>query len=299
MAYLGTEKLKNLIKDEKVIEPMPSDDKIAVRVKSGAYELSLGDEVFRTDSKDRKKEILKNDKDQITINPGQFALLLTEERVKIPINKIAFISIKAGVKLRGLINVSGFHVDPGFYGNLVFSVYNAGSGPITLEKGEPYFLIWFAELLLEEHETTTYNGEHKNQAGIPAKYIDALLMAELASPNVLLEKINSNYKDLEAKAATNYRDLESKSTHRDYIFRTGLGIIIVIALKLLLDWGLQWGVYDKGHSDGYAKKEHEIQADSILNNILHKQKTLLIEIDSLKKERAKALLPTPKKGKGQ
>ncbi len=63
MAYLGTEKLKSLIKDEKVIEPMPSDERIAVRVKSGAYELSLGSEVFRTDSKDKKKEILKTDKE--------------------------------------------------------------------------------------------------------------------------------------------------------------------------------------------------------------------------------------------
>lgn len=294
MAYLGTEKLKELIKTEKVIDPMPDDDKIAVRVKSGAYELSLGDEVFRTDSKDRKKEILKN-KEQVTINPGQFALLLTEERVKVPIDKIAFISIKAGIKLRGLVNVSGFHVDPGFNGNLVFSVYNAGSGPITMERGEPYFLIWFSELLLAANEKTTYNGEHKNQSGIPPKYIDALLMEELASPNVLLEKINSNYKNLEAKAATSYKELDGKATLRDYIFKTGLGILIVIGLKLLLDWG----IYERGHSAGYDQKQQEIQADTTLNGILRKQKALLIEIDSLEKQRDRLKQPPTKKGKGQ
>jgi dCTP deaminase len=290
MAYLGTEKLRSLIKDEKVIEPMPDDKRIAARVKSGAYELSLGNEVFRTDSKDRKKELLKTDKEMVTINPGQFALLLTEEQVHIPLHKIAFISIKAGIKLRGLVNVSGFHVDPGFRGNLVFSVYNAGATPISLEKGEPYFLIWFAELLLADNEKTIYDGEHKNQSSIPLKYIDPLLMVELASPNVLLEKINKNFDILDGKATT-----------RDYILRTGMGILIVIGLKLLLEWG----VYEKGRSDGYDRKKQEITADTTLNNILREQKKLLIEVDSLKRdrnglaaERDKLLQTTPQKGNG-
>lgn len=239
MAYLGTEKLKELIQNEKVIGPIPNLN----RISGGAFELSLGDEVFRTDSKDRKKEFLKQENEQITINPGQFALLLTKEIVKIPTNKIAFISIKAGIKLKGLINVSGFHVDPGFTGKLVFSVYNAGSSAISLLKSEPCFLIWFAELQLLPGETSNYateNHEHKNQDTIPPKYIDALLAGELASPNVLLEKINDNYKILDSKANT-----------RDYIYKTGLGILIVIAIKLLVDWGM----YSKGESDGYAKKK--------------------------------------------
>ncbi len=45
------------------------------------------------------------------IPPGQFAFLLTEEVVTIPPEAMGFISIKATYKLRGLVNVSGFHVD--------------------------------------------------------------------------------------------------------------------------------------------------------------------------------------------
>jgi dCTP deaminase len=267
MAYLGTEKLKELINTEQVIGPNPD----LSRVKSGAYELSLGNEVFRTDSKDKKKEILKLDKEQVTINSGQFALLLTQETVNIPQDKIAFISIKAGVKLRGLVNVSGFHVDPGFKGNLVFSVYNAGTSPISLEKGEPYFLIWFAELKLVDNEATTYNGEHKGQDSIPTKYIDALIAGELASPNVLLEKINDNYKSLDSKATT-----------RDYFFKTGLGILIVIAIKFFVDWGM----YSKGVNDGYYRKTEETQIDSTINQLLLEKKNLIIEINSLSKIKA-------------
>ena len=47
----------------------------------------------------------------ITVPPGQFAFLVTEEKVTIPPEVMGFISIKASYKLRGLVNVSGFHVD--------------------------------------------------------------------------------------------------------------------------------------------------------------------------------------------
>lgn len=46
----------------------------------------------------------------------------------------------------GLVNVSGFHVDPGFKGRLKFSVYNAGSRDITITRGDRVFLIWYADL---------------------------------------------------------------------------------------------------------------------------------------------------------
>jgi len=149
VAYLGSNSIQKLISDYRLISPSKEG-----RIKYGAYELSLGEEVFQTDSSSGKKEVLQNNGDQVVIKPGQFALLLTEEEVRIPLDKIAFISIKAGIKLKGLVNVSGFHVDPGFIGKLVFSVYNAGPATIILEKGEPYFLIWFSEI--EEEEA--YNG---------------------------------------------------------------------------------------------------------------------------------------------
>lgn len=269
MAYLGSENIKKLITEKNVISPQPEDFS---RVKNGAYELSLGSEIFRTDSKDRKKEILKEEKELITINPGQFALLLTMESVSIPFDKIAFISIKAGVKLRGLINVSGFHVDPGFRGNLLFSVYNAGSSPISLEKGEPYFLIWFAELKLDENEVDIYNGDHKNQNSISPKYIDSLIGGELASPNILLEKINDNFKSLDAKATT-----------REYIMKTGIGILIVIALKILIDWG----IYERGTSDGYRSKLEEIKLEKEKNKLLVQNKILLLKIDSIQRAHQK------------
>ena len=251
MAFLGTEKVRELIKEEGVIK-----DGDLKRVVCGAYELSLGDEVFITDSKDKKKQVLTQPKEQITINPGQFALLLTHETVKIPADKIAFISIKAGIKLKGLINVSGFHVDPGFNGKLVFSVYNAGASPISLIKGEACFPIWFSELELTENEKTSYeNGshEHKNQDSIPVKYIDALIAGDLSSPSVLLNKINTNYTSLEAKINSldeankgKFNVAERDQKANNYIAVTALGMVIALIIKL----GFDFVALDKGYEKG-------------------------------------------------
>jgi dCTP deaminase len=86
------------------------------------------------------------EKESFSIPPGQFAFLLTEEKVKIPTSAIGFISMKAKIKFKGLVNVSGFHVDPGYSGKLVFSAFNAGPSPIHLQRGAPLFLLWIADM---------------------------------------------------------------------------------------------------------------------------------------------------------
>jgi dCTP deaminase len=95
--------------------------------------------------KSAKKKILK-EREPFIIPPGQFGFLLTKETIRVPSNTMAFISIRASIKFQGLINVSGFHVDPGYEGRLVFAVYNAGSAAVHLEEGMDIFLIWYADL---------------------------------------------------------------------------------------------------------------------------------------------------------
>jgi dCTP deaminase len=274
MAYLGSEKLKEIIESKKVISPAPDSSKLSTRIKQGAYELSLGNEVFETDSNDGKKRKLTQEKEQVVINPGQFALLLTEESIYVPNDKIAFISIKARIKLRGLVNVSGFHVDPGFNGKLLFSVYNAGSGPISLERGAPCFLIWFAELDVPQSDTDHYDGKHQGLDSIPPEYIDHLNKSELASPNILLDKINKNYDELSSITKT-----------RDYIVKTCLGILVVIALKFLWDWSS----YDKGKSEGFKEGRNLVEMEIELNDLLNQKKRLLLQIDSLERKKERIL----------
>ena len=101
------------------------------------YLLSIGDEIY-VSSPDVKSTIQKltDRKPNFAIEPGQFAFLLSAERITIPFDAIGFISIRASIKFMGLVNISGFHVDPGYCGRLIFAVFNAGPARIHLQKGQ-------------------------------------------------------------------------------------------------------------------------------------------------------------------
>ncbi len=136
------------------------------KIDCAAYTLTLGNEVFVTADLpevggpyDGVKKVLAEGQ-QLRINPGQFAFLVSRETIEVPDNAVAFISMKATYKLRGLINVSGFHVDPGWKDPLLFSVYNAGPSPVCLMQGMPLFLIWYASL--DGKTKKLYKGEGKS-----------------------------------------------------------------------------------------------------------------------------------------
>ena len=132
---------------EKLKERMPalvsefSED----RIDCAAYTLRMGKQYYLSASEadiGTNKIRTLDDGDGVAIPSGQFAVLLTEERVTVPSNAIAFISMKTGFKGRGLVNVSGFHVDPGYSAPLRFAVFNAGPSTIGIKRGEDCFLIW-------------------------------------------------------------------------------------------------------------------------------------------------------------
>lgn len=251
MAFLGTTELKALL-------PTCIDKFNEARIDNVAYELCLGEEVYLTDSTSGKKEILDAKNSQVVIKPGQFALLLTDEKLSIPDNILAFISIKFSQKIKGLVNVSGFHVDPGFVGRIIFSVYNAGPATIVLDKGKPYFMIWFSNLT---SSSTPYTGKHKGQNEISAENINSL-NGEIASPNALLKKIN----DLDTKLEQKAKEFDAKRDYAKWIFQAIAVILAGLWIgEMLKNSNLQKG-YEYGVKEKIIKEEiNSIKIDSIIN----------------------------------
>ena len=154
----------------KLIEPF-----VPERVDCAAYTLAIGPEVYVSPTDQTADPatvtVRKLDEDEaFTIPPGQFAFLLTEEIVSVPADALAFISIRAKTKFRGLVNVSGFHVDPGYRGQLTYSVFNAGPVPIHLKRGQSIFLIWYANLDRE----SKYKKDDPIRKGIDTELITAV-----------------------------------------------------------------------------------------------------------------------------
>jgi dCTP deaminase len=133
------------------------------QVDANAYNLRMGDRYFRTadeESKDDQTKVFLTEGQPFSIPAGQFAFLLTRETVNVPGNAMAFISMRTGIKFQGLINVSGFHVDPGYSGKLLYAVYNASPSPVQICEGEAIFKIWFADL--DRESGKLFQGEAQN-----------------------------------------------------------------------------------------------------------------------------------------
>lgn len=176
-------KLKHMNPNFIIIDPFDEQ-----RIESASYELSLGKQCYATTEELPRVLGEGLTPKYVRIEPGEFAVLTTEEYVYVPSNLLGLISIKYGHKEKGLVNVSGFHVDPGFFGRLVFTVYNAGPGDVVLEAGEKTFMIMFAEL--KERTTRPYSeyGKHQAQSEIRAEVV-ARLRGTSVSPRNLEERL--------------------------------------------------------------------------------------------------------------
>jgi dCTP deaminase len=184
VAFWSGERLKDNVGLLGIVDPFDPG-----KIDCSAYTLTLGPESFVTpdvgvaERENVKQSLLAPFELQLggemrhipggelVIPPGQFAYLLTEEFVRIPQCTMGFISLKFGVKGLGLINVSGFHVDPGFQGRLIFSVYNAGPSPIHLARGQDVFLLWIADLDRISKEPYVKKIRRDPQVNIPLEMV--------------------------------------------------------------------------------------------------------------------------------
>ena len=201
------------------------------RIDCAAYTLAIGPEVYVSPSDqtvDPTTVTIRklSDGEAFTIPPGQFAFVLTEEIVSVPADALAFISIRAKTKFRGLVNVSGFHVDPGYRGQLTFAVFNAGPVPVHLKRGQPIFLIWYASL----DRKTACKKDDTIHKGIDPELVTAVA-GELHSFASLSKKIT----DVDEALRERVHIVEKKQVRFGVISLIALGIVIALTGNWLTD----------------------------------------------------------------
>lgn len=229
MAFWSKERIESRHAQQPLVDPFALE-----HIEQNAYALGVAAEYAITSADGGGVKRLATSGEHITIPPGQFALLLTEESVAVPANAMAFISMKAKFKLRGLVNVSGFHVDPGFSGRLKFAVYNAGSVAMDLHPGQRLFLIWYADL---DHPTqAVYSGAHQGQDGITPDDVMSI-RGIVVSP----AGINSRVAALEEWVKSDIRRLENKvDNHQNWSRPILIGIAIGLTFLLLSAFAKPW-----------------------------------------------------------
>ncbi|HLO83572.1 MAG TPA: hypothetical protein VK203_00985 [Nostocaceae cyanobacterium] len=213
MSFWSSQTLRYRLPD--LIEPFDAN-----KIESASYELCLGEEVYisalpDTPLKERKKIQLSHT-DTVPIPPGQFAFLITSETIKVPNNALAFISIKFKFKSKGLINVSGLHVDPGYSGKLIFAVYNAGPLNLHIGRGERVFSIWYADLDQDDEKP-------RDKIGYILIPSDLMNSPDLVSS---LPYLKNRLDDIEKK-------VEKYSIQQAIVFSISIGLLLAFAKPLL------------------------------------------------------------------
>lgn len=209
-----------------LIEPFTPE-----RVDCAAYTLAVGSEVYVSPNDQTADPTTITVRklapgDAFTIPPGQFAFLLTEEIVTVPADALAFISIRAKTKFRGLVNVSGFHVDPGYRGQLTFAVFNAGPVPIHLKRGQPIFLIWYASL---DRETAV------KKDGAVHLGIDPELITGIAGELQSFASLSKKIKGVDKALGDRIHTVEKEQTYYRVIGAVALALMIALTVSWLKD----------------------------------------------------------------
>ncbi len=226
--FWTSEKLKQRL--PQIVEPYDPE-----AVKACAYEMCVGEEAFV--SGEETKKLLLKEGETIVIPPGQIALVITKEKINAPLDGLGFLSIKSSQKLRGLINISGFHVDPGFHGKLVFSMYNAGMQTIHLSKGSKLFMIWFCSF--DNDTKDSYSGQHNYQEHIPDGIITNAAR-RMPSPFTLendIHDVRLEMKSAEIKFLSEQNNLETKILAEvkklENLVRIGIGLVVGCIMLLV------------------------------------------------------------------
>ena len=212
------------LKQNKSVISEFSDDQIDCN----NYTIKMGRSYYRTADKvgvDHKKIILA-DGEPFIIPPGQFAYLLSKEEVNIPVDAMAFISMRTIVKFQGLINVSGFHVDPGYRGKLIFAVFNAGSLPVQICQGDKLFKIWFCDL----DEKADVSSALK-EPGITD--ISNELVRGMSKEILSLQSLAEQMRQLDASYRARFAEIKFAVDFLNVVFR-GIVIAVMIAAFTLL-----------------------------------------------------------------
>lgn len=272
MAFWSSQKLKQEL--QTLIDPFDPS-----AVENASYTLKIGDEIFVTNdhrnfNAQQTRTVLSQNQDFL-IPPGQFAFLLTEEIVMVPDYAIAFISIKARYKYKGLVNISGFHVDPGFNGKLLFTLYNAGPTPIHLNCGLPFFLIWYSSLDQRDTDPRDPRSTPDNMH-LPIDVLNQISTEEIYS----LQALTKEFREVDTKV--NDKLNEIKFVYTEIKYTKGLVWVLIVAI-------LSIGGYVSNSIIGLGK--FAIEQREVLISIPEYKEIL----DDLVKKKHSTKLPVPQK----
>ncbi len=179
------------------------------------YDMRVGHEAYVSGS-DGKIDVAN--KGLVVIDPGEFAVIVTRERVRCGPQIAGQLGLSSAYARQGLMLLSGPQIDPGFEGRLIVRVTNLAPRRVTLGYEGAFLTTQYLKLAAPVERP--YQGSRQGQTGLSAKDIEAT--ADPESPT-----LGGMVKSLQTLA----RDVSSlQASVRAMAWVVGIGLPLVVAV---------------------------------------------------------------------
>jgi dCTP deaminase len=142
-------------------------------IEPASYDIRIGTWAFSSSSKEK---INLSQKGVLVVEPGEFAVIESRERVELDNRTAAQLGLRSEYARRGLLMLSGPQIDPGFRGILVVRMINLAPKPLALPYEAPFLTVQFFRLTNPVQKP--YSGPQQGQTGITARDIQELVETE-------------------------------------------------------------------------------------------------------------------------
>ena len=187
--------------------------------KSVAYIARLGKRCLISGN---DKEIDVAHEGSVTLNPGEFALFVTEESFKLSDKISGHIGIRSYYARKGIILLAGMHIDPSWDGHLVIGVYNASPRRTVLDYLADIVIIEFHQL--QKAPTKLAKNSPEQQQGLLPQ-LDKDLLRDLETKS--LSQISEDIKALSMSISNLEHSVKDLGRQMKFIL-TALMIILGI-----------------------------------------------------------------------
>jgi dCTP deaminase len=200
------------------IDPFADDS-----LQPASYDFRVGNEAFVSGS-DSKIDVAN--KGLVIIDAGEFAVLVTRERVNCGAQVAAQLGLCSPYARQGLTLLSGPQIDPGFDGVLIVRVTNLAPKRITLAYEAPFLTTQFFKL--NQPVAHPYSGSRQGQSGLGVKDIEDLTDPDSPTLGGMVKSLTALARDVGA-LDTSVARLEGSVSKLTWVIPmiVGLGIAIV------------------------------------------------------------------------
>lgn len=128
------------LENQLVVDPLPP----VQALQPASLELTIGNQILIPG--EQTPRVLEPGVD-LVLNPGEFGLATTVERVRIPTDLVAQVNGKSSWARLGLmVHVTAGFIDPGFDGTITLELANVGTLPVSVPQGAAICQLVFFKL---------------------------------------------------------------------------------------------------------------------------------------------------------